>query len=126
MTGAHDPDNRRQMRFDNALSVYEKETLEYVQKLNAVRAKYSMFRYGDVIPLKVEEEVFVYALSDFNGKAIVVIPRNKTAAGEMISIPEYLNIKSLKNAFTGDKIKVQNNSFSTDISSYNGMIFVSE
>ena len=124
MTGAHDPDNRRVMRFGNELTAYEKDVLQYVSKLTNLRNKYSVFRYGDVVSLIEENEYFVYALTDFTGKAVVIIPRNCEPSTIKIQLPAWLGIRKLNNAFTGESIKIENNAVMSDVTPYNAVIFV--
>lgn len=126
MTGAHDPDNRRDMRFGNGLTEYEKDVLNYSKKINSIRNKYPVFRYGDVIPVAVENELYVYALSDFEKKAIVVLSRHKSGENITIELPAVLNISSLRNVFTDEKIDVKENKLNINVTPYSALIFIKE
>lgn len=123
MTGAHDPDNRRMMRFDKELSKPEKSVLRYVSKLNKIRKANPVFRYGDFIPLIVEKEYYVYMLSYFNDKAVVALSRNSE---ELINInlPEWVNMKKLKNAMTGVNIPLKNNRIQLKLTKQNAVIML--
>src|SRR6202011_2427810 len=46
MTGAGDPDNRRDMRFGDQISADEKRILENFRKLGALRRAHPALRYG--------------------------------------------------------------------------------
>ncbi|MBP7654210.1 hypothetical protein KA977_12365, partial [Candidatus Dependentiae bacterium] len=125
MTGANDPDNRRMMRFGKELSKHEKSVLKYVSKLNKIRKSNSVFRYGDFTPLAVEKEYYVYMLTHFNNKAIVILSRNFN--GQMsISLPDWIKINQLKNAVTGTFINIKNNKFKINIKNHTAIILISK
>ncbi|HOK40119.1 MAG TPA: alpha-amylase family glycosyl hydrolase [bacterium] len=126
MTGAHDPDNRRVMRFDDELTEHEKDVLNYVKKINSIRNKFSAFRYGDFIPLYIENELFAYCLSNFDKKAIVVLSRHKEGNEIKINLPAEFNMKQLKNAFTDEIISIENNTLLLNVTPYSCFIFVNE
>ena len=88
MTGAGDPDNRRPMKFDEALSSSEKANLKYVQKLAKAREEISALRHGSFVPLLEEEDLLVYSRSDNETAAIVMINRGDKA--NFVHIPAWI------------------------------------
>ncbi|MBT6179996.1 MAG: hypothetical protein HOI23_22325 [Deltaproteobacteria bacterium] len=60
MPGANDPDNRRNMRFDNELQGSEKDVLSHVQKLGKLRSCSDVIRLGQSSLEYVDDELYVY------------------------------------------------------------------
>ncbi|HPG29995.1 MAG TPA: alpha-amylase family glycosyl hydrolase, partial [bacterium] len=125
LSGAHDPDNRRDMRFGKELSEYEKECLDFTSKIISLRNQNSAFRYGDVIPLKVENELYCYGLSYFNKKAIVLLSRHFNG-GVSIKLPEFFNVQKWNNVLNSTDFISENNSLKISIGEYSSLILVSE
>ncbi|GFP21368.1 hypothetical protein HKBW3S06_00594 [Candidatus Hakubella thermalkaliphila] len=110
MTGYHDPDNRRQMRWDKAHS--GNEMLSAISRMAQIRAQHQVLKTGDLVTLMAEEGGSVYAfgrsiqgtrdalgnrhytvnyytgerllIAQHNGRAIVAV--NKARAANMVSI----------------------------------------
>lgn len=57
MTGTGDPDNRRDMRFDEEVSSSENEVLANFQKLPQIRRQHPALRYGSRRRLAAEKEL---------------------------------------------------------------------
>jgi glycosidase len=77
MPGSSDPDNRRMMRFDSALSASEKAALANLQKLGKARAAHSALRRGTRTRLWVDGTF--YAFGRVDGNDIVVTAFNLDA-----------------------------------------------
>ncbi|MGZ6780460.1 MAG: alpha-amylase family glycosyl hydrolase, partial [Mycobacterium sp.] len=77
LPGSSDPDNRRMMRFDAALSGSEKAALTNLQKLGKARAAHSAFRRGTRTRLWVDGTF--YAFGRVDGTDIVVTAFNLDA-----------------------------------------------
>jgi len=108
MTGASDPDNRRMMRFNEALNSNEKEMLKEVQKISKIRAKHSALRYGDFYTLKADKNIFVYSRSDLNERIIVVINKSEKTQNIEITLPEFYKANELKDLLKGKTYKLEN------------------
>jgi cyclomaltodextrinase len=115
MTGADDPDNRRMMRFGDALSVYERQMLDETKKIVKIRRQHSALRYGDFLALRADTAVFAYVRSDMNERVLVTL--NKSERGESISVdlPEVYHSKMLIDIITGRKIIVKDGGVAIDI-----------
>ncbi|NOZ87992.1 MAG: hypothetical protein GXP49_17365 [Deltaproteobacteria bacterium] len=72
MPGATDPDNRRNMRFQNDLSQNEKALLDYVRKLAKARTCSDALRRGERTTLEARPLIYVYARDCGNGYPAVV------------------------------------------------------
>ena len=79
MPGSFDPDNRRLMRFDAALSASEQATLKGFQKLGRARASHSALRRGNRTRLWVDGTFYAYGRVD--GSDVVVAAFNLDGGG---------------------------------------------
>ncbi|MDD8017675.1 MAG: alpha-amylase family glycosyl hydrolase [Bacteroidota bacterium] len=109
MTGADDPDNRRMMRFGNALSIYEEQMLHETKKIIALRNQHSALRYGDFLTLRADESVYAYIRSDMNERVLVVLNKNENAQTFDLHIPPMYQSHELSSATNGEKIEVKGN-----------------
>ncbi len=91
MTGAHDPDNRRMMRFDNNLNEFEKQTFKDVSKLTHIRKDHSALRYGDFLTLQADKNIYAYVRSDMNERILVVL--NKSENEQVINLKSSGNLQ---------------------------------
>ena len=98
MTGAGDPDNRRMMRFEN-LKTPEEALRKTVSKLTKLRKNSLPLLVGTFIPLKIEEDTYVYARKYFDQIAIVAFNKSSQSK-EIILKPDDLTITApLKSHF---------------------------
>jgi glycosidase len=89
MTGAGDPDNRRDMRFGNDLSVPERAVLENFEKLTRIRTRHSALRYGSRRTLLAEKEVLAFVRAQLGDRMLCVFNRGpKTIEREFLVGPE--------------------------------------
>ena len=106
MTGAHDPDNRRMMRFDSNLNDFEKQTFKDVSKLTHIRKDHSALRYGDFFTLQADNNIYAYVRSDMNERILVIL--NKSEKEQMINLnlPAIYNSNTATDLITGDSIRI--------------------
>lgn len=91
LPGATDPDNRRPMRFGEALDEREEATLETVARLGRLRSCLPALRRGTRATLMVEPDLYVYARDAGDGApAIVALNRGSTALELTVGLPEDL------------------------------------
>lgn len=109
MTGADDPDNRRMMRFGDALSVNEKHMLNETSQIVKLRNGHSALRYGDFYGLQADNKTYSYMRSDYNERLIVVLNKSEEAASVALSIPQSVPVNSLVDVVNGEKLSVKNN-----------------
>ncbi|HCD52209.1 MAG TPA: alpha-amlyase [Balneolaceae bacterium] len=84
MPGAHDPDNRRWMRFDDELNTHEQRNRNTFTKLATLRNSSMPLLYGDFIFHKTEDDVLVYSRAYFSQQVIVIL--NKSGRNQQISV----------------------------------------
>jgi len=92
MTGASDPDNRRMMQFESSLNKFQKELLEKTRKIINIRKNSTALKYGDLIPVLVEHDVFAYLRTDFNEKYLVVLNKSSEAKEVEIKLPKLIKV----------------------------------
>jgi glycosidase len=91
--GATDPDNRRPMRFGEALDDREEATLEAVARLGRLRACLPALRRGSRATLAADDDLYVY-LRDANdgAPAIVALNRGETEQEVLVDLPPGLTL----------------------------------
>ncbi len=112
MSGASDPDNRRMMRFDKQLSKYEKQTLNEVRKIIAIRRNHPALNYGDFYTLQATSKIYAYMRSDLNERIIVVLNKSKKPEKADFTLPAFLDIDYIQDIQTGKKIPIERNGVS--------------
>ncbi len=123
MTGADDPDNRRMMRFNDSLSVYEKQMLSETQKIIKMRNQHSALRYGDFLTLQADNSIYAYIRSDMNERLLVVLNKNENPQNIDLEMAELYNAKELVDVISGEKIEIKNNKVQTTIPSVNWRVY---
>ena len=92
MTGAGDPDNRRDMRFGDDLSGPERAVLENFEKLTQIRSRHPALRYGSRRTLRAEKEVLAFVRVQFGDRVLCVFNRaNQPAKLELGVGPELVD-----------------------------------
>ena len=88
MPGAGDPDNRRMMRFGDALSPFERDLLAYVQTAGQARRGIPALRRGTRTTLRARTDYYAYARhGDAGDAAIVVMNRGDAPVSETFYLP---------------------------------------
>ncbi len=73
LEGANDPDNRRMMKFGDALNPEQKKTLELVQKLGQLRHKHPALWRGKRQNVDAYERSYMYVMRDENETILIGI-----------------------------------------------------
>ncbi|PID58408.1 MAG: hypothetical protein CR986_07835 [Ignavibacteriae bacterium] len=126
MSGASDPDNRREMRFNANLSDAEKNTLKEVSKIIRLRKEHSALRQGDFYTLTANKNIYAYIRSDMNERILIVLNKSKEPQEVKLELPKFLGIKSASNLIQNDNIKVQNNLLSIKLNGMSWKMFTLE
>lgn len=108
MTGADDPDNRRMMRFNDQLTVYEKRMLNATKEIVKMRNQHSALRYGDFLTLQADTTVYVYIRSDMNERILVLLNKTEKEYVTDVAIPEIYHAHELVDVIGGEKMIVKN------------------
>ena len=110
MPGGGDPDNRRMMRFDDALAPHEAWLREQVVKLTGVRRAVDSLRLGSwPSPAVADENTLAYVRTGGAQDALVIINRGPARSLSLALIEEGLH-GALVETFTGAQAQMDPNS----------------
>lgn len=84
MAGANDPDNRRNMKFEEELPRQEKQVLTHVQRLGKLRACSDVIRLGETHLEYVDEDLYVYKKTLQGKEALIYLNRSATARRTLV------------------------------------------
>jgi glycosidase len=101
MTGANDPDNRRDMKFDN-LNENEQKLFEKVSKLTHLRKNNTVFLFGDLNFLMIKKDIVVYTRKYFDKTAIIFVNNSNKEQEININLDKKYNLENLKSTFGSD------------------------
>ena len=107
MTGAGDPDNRRGMRFDGAITPDERAVREHFSKLAQVRRSNPALYMGSRRSLTVSDSVYAYLRAYGPDRALVAF--NRSGQDEVLELDLNPEIKSgeLQEVLSGARLKVR-------------------
>ncbi len=88
LPGASDPDSRRPMIFEN-LSTQELQVKETFKKLTRLRSSNLAFVYGDFNTLEVSDDIYAYARTYFDNRAIVVFNKSNESRTVSLNLPTW-------------------------------------
>jgi glycosidase len=115
MTGAGDPDNRRDMRFEDKVSPDESRVLENFQKLGAIRRQHPALRYGSRRILIADHDRYAFVRAYFDDRVVAVFNRGKSEAKvEMMVGPELVDGDYLE-ALSGRSVTVKDGKLETTL-----------
>jgi glycosidase len=123
MTGAADPDNRRMMRFGNAVNNLEKETLNDVRKLINLRKENSALRYGDFYTVTAEKNIYAFIRSDLNQKILVVLNKSSRELNTSIEFPEIYRANDMYDLITGQNFTIKRHKTEINLKPFGYSIF---
>jgi glycosidase len=124
MPGSADPDNRRTMRFDGALSASETATLTNFQKLGKIRAAHSAFRRGNRTRLWVDAGFYAYGRVD--GSDVVVAAFNldgSNSATKTISVTNIGLTGTVTDALSGTTATVTGGNLTITLAPLTAAVF---
>ncbi len=123
MTGASDPDNRRMMRFDDAISNDEKATMKAVSKIIKLRSKQTALRYGDYYKLIADDNIYAYIRSDLNERILVVLNKGNNNKTAKLVFPSVYTASKLISLIDNSEIVVEGNEVSVKLNSQDYNIY---
>jgi len=89
MTGAGDPDNRRDMRFDDDLTPVEQKVLNNFENLTQIRSRHPALRYGGRRAVVVEKDILAFVRAQLADRVLCVFNRaEKTVERQFLVGPE--------------------------------------
>jgi cyclomaltodextrinase / maltogenic alpha-amylase / neopullulanase len=117
MTGVDDPDNRRMMRFDDQLTIFEKRMLKETSKIVKIRNRHPALRYGDFYTLKADTAVYAYVRSDFNERLLVILNKTEGTQEVVLHLPEVYQAHTLTDLQTGEIVHAHQNQINIAVQS---------
>jgi glycosidase len=109
MSGAADPDNRRPMRFGDALTPLEQAHLPRFRKIVQLRSKHSSLRYGDFNTLMADENLYAYLRSDFHERILVVLNKSDSARRVTLDLPESITSHRALDCISSEQVYLDRN-----------------
>lgn len=114
-TGAGDPDNRRMMRFGEALSAAEKGALEKMQFYGQFRARHPALRRGTRRNLATEKDVLAFVRSYGQDKVVCLFHRGTSAATFELKANPELSDGEYRLLPKGEKVTVRSGRISVTL-----------
>ena len=108
MTGAGDPDNRRDMRFGDDLSGPERAVLENFGKLTQIRNRHPALRYGSRRVLVAEKEVLAFVRAQLSDRVLCLLNRSNQPAEREFAVGPELSDGPYCDELTGAATSVEN------------------
>ena len=116
MTGAGDPDNRRDMRFGDQVSADEKRVFENFKKLGAIRRAHPALRYGSRRTLQADKDIYAFVRAYLEDRVVVIFNRGKTEAKIDINVSPELNDGDYVEALRQTAVAVKDGRLGTEYS----------
>jgi len=102
LAGAGDPDSRRVMPADDALSTLQEELRAKVRQLGQLRLCSEALRHGDREPVLVDESSYVFTRGLPDGAPTVVMLSTQAIASSIVAPPATLPIGRYVDAMSGE------------------------
>lgn len=115
MTGAGDPDNRRDMRFGDNVSTDEKRVLENFQKLGAIRRGHPALRYGSRRMLVADHDLYAFVRAYLDDRLAAIFNRGKNEAKVEIMVGPELVDGDYVEALSGRSVTVKDGKLETTL-----------
>jgi glycosidase len=106
MTGAGDPDNRRDMRFGDQVSADEKGVLENFKKLGAIRNRHPALRYGSRRTLTASHDLYAFVRAHLDDRVAALFNRSKSDAKVEVNVGPELADGDYVDALSGKTVSV--------------------
>ena len=115
MTGAGDPDNRRDMRFDDKVTADEQRVLENFKKLGTIRREHPALRYGSRRSLRADHDVYAFIRAHLGDRVLVAFNRGKTETKVEFDVSPELVEGEYVEGLTGNKLEVRDGKLSVPL-----------
>ena len=107
MTGAGDPDNRRDMRFGDQVSADEQRVLANFTKLGGIRRQHPPLRYGSRRSLRADHDVYAFVRAHLEDRILVAFNRSKAEAKLDLDVSPELADGDYTEALSGTAVQVR-------------------
>ncbi|MCK5148316.1 hypothetical protein KAR48_16280 [bacterium] len=94
LTGAADPDNRRPMRFGDALKPIEKQMKADVSRIIRLRRNHSALNHGDFVTLYYDENIYAYMRSDIHERLLIVLNKSEREQVVRLQLPDVYDLSA--------------------------------
>ena len=108
MSGAGDPDNRRDMRFGDKVSPNEKRVFENFGKLGALRREHPALRYGSRRTLSAGHDLYAFVRAHLADRVVVLFNRAHIESQFEVIVSPELADGDYTDALSGKTIAVKN------------------
>lgn len=106
MTGAGDPDNRRDMRFGDAVSKPESAVLENFARLGKIRHDHPALRYGSRRVLQVDGDGYAFIRRHLNDTVVCVFNRGAKPMQASFKVAPEMSDGAYRNLLDDSKVEV--------------------
>ncbi len=107
MTGAGDPDNRRDMRFGGKVTGAEQHVLENFQKLTQIRSRHEALRNGSRRPVVVEKNLLAFVRAQLHDRVLCVFNRETKTIERKLRVAPELSDGSYTDELSGARATVK-------------------
>jgi glycosidase len=115
MTGAGDPDNRRDMRFGDQVNSDERGVLDDMRKLGAIRKAHPALRYGSRRTLASDANTYAFVRAHLADRVVFVANRADAPAHVKLSVAPEMGDGDYADALSGTKAKITNGDLELDV-----------
>ncbi|OGH58105.1 MAG: hypothetical protein A3G34_16505 [Candidatus Lindowbacteria bacterium RIFCSPLOWO2_12_FULL_62_27] len=122
ISGAGDPDNRRDMRFGEQLTAAEKDVLAHFSGVSALRRRHPALRYGSRRALLVEPDRYVFLKTYFEDRVLVALNRSPDTATVSLAVAPEFKDGTYTNELDGRKLTVKNGSLTLPLGGHSAAI----
>jgi cyclomaltodextrinase / maltogenic alpha-amylase / neopullulanase len=126
LSGAADPDNRRDMRFGGDLTRFEAAVLKFVSAMTAIRREHPALRYGSRRPLLVEADRYAFVRAHFDDRVVVAFNRADAPATVTLDVAPELTDGDYVNLIDGSPCRVSGGSLSLPLGAQSVAVIVAK
>ena len=126
MSGAGDPDNRRMMRWGDAVTAEENSVREHVSKVAAVRQKHPALRYGSRRPLVAEGGRYAFVRAHLGDAVLAVWNRGENLTEFTLEPGPEMPDGAYEDAISGQVIAVKDGRVAFKVPPMKSALFVAK
>jgi glycosidase len=115
MSGAGDPDNRRDMRFGDAVTPDERAVLDDMKKLGAIRKAHPALRYGSRRTLLTDASNYAFVRAHLEDRVVFIVNRGTNVARLSLHVAPELADGDYIDALSGAPIEVAHEHLLVDV-----------
>jgi glycosidase len=124
MTGAGDPDNRRDMRFGDQLSQPERGVLSNFESLGKLRREHPALRGGSRRVVLVEPELLGFVRAQLEDRVLCIFNRSRNVATKEITAGPELGDGDYVDVLSGEHATVRSGRLTVTIPQQRAAFFV--